>query len=152
MRPWLQDQWGSSSMRLHKSAYQLHYTKMIRSTFEVNILTSNHREMNGKTKECNAAVPLLCSLLLLLSFSVASTKPAPLHGLCWLPGSHWRVLLVARGRYDFTRATISLIWPQGGGQAEDGVLGPGDAAGRKLRSGPACKAPRRRIYFVNVLL
>lgn len=142
-------------MSLHKSASKLHFTKLIVSTFEFNIWSSDHHGMNGKTNECNITVPLLCSFLLLLSFSVASTKPAPLHGLRWLPGSRRGVLLVVWGRYDLTRATINLIWPQRSGQAEDGVLGPGGAeGGRKTQVRPFVqrKGPRRCIYFANEVL
>lgn len=78
-------------------------------------------------------VPLLCSFLL-FSFSVASTKPATLHSLRWLPGSRRGVLLAVWGRYDLTRATVNLLRPQRSRQAEDGILGPCDAWGGKLSS------------------
>lgn len=72
-------------------------------------------------------VPLLCSFLLLFSFSVASTKPATLHSLRWLPGSRRGVLQAVWGRYDLACATVNLLRPQRSRQAEDGILGPGDA-------------------------
>lgn len=120
---------------------KLHLTKMTPSTFKFNIYSSNHHGMDGKTNKCNVTVSLLCSFLLcLLSFSVTAAKPAALHSVRWLPGSRRGVLLLVWWRDGLTGATANLVWLQRSRQAEDGVFGPGDAEGGRLRSDPSSNA------------
>lgn len=106
----------------------------LNSLFSASLMTGwmmqNMNECNSSQSQFTSVrVPLLCSFLLLPPFPVASTKPAALHGLRGLPASCRGVLLLTRGRYDLPRAAVNLLWLQRGGQAEDGILGSGDAQG-----------------------
>lgn len=63
----------------------------------------------------------LRSFFLLPAFAIAPPKPAAVHDGRLLPGNRRAVLLMER-RDDLTGAAVLLLWLQGGGETEDGVL------------------------------
>lgn len=78
--------------------------------------------------------PQLRSFFLLPAFAIASPKPAAVHDRRLLPGNRRAVLLMKRSD-DLTGAAVLLLWLQGRGETEDGVLCSEENRVRKSESG-----------------